>query len=437
MLLQKELGGECSEHWNCKEWLVCQDGVCSACESNSQCQERNPSRQCFSALDWAIEGEISGNICKHKPLFFPLTWSDGAIALVTFLTIALAAPTGTGGGGILVPMYMIIGEFAAHSAVPLSKATILGGAIANNVINLQRRHPFANRPIVDFDAIQLLVPNLLAGTIFGVFLNAVSPDWLITVGLVIALGYSGFSAGCIQSDPCASQHRKLLLARARARCLPCDLHLPLRCLCRRRACIAACGPRCWAGGWGLTVDVLTCGVCEWGTANKAWGMYAEEVRHEERETQPLMGGVSKQRELPARHYSFDTEDNLSKDMYEIVDAESKTNFKAFGVVAAAWLLVFTCSFVKGGSGTHALVPCGSAEFFVVAFLPVPIILVMSWRVGSPPALTACPHRPPCPFLPLALPPRIELLACTPGGARRGRVTQVLMRANVWRQVGSA
>ena len=166
-------------------------------------------------------------------------------------------------------------------------------------------------------------------------------------------------------------------------------------------------------------------------------MYAEEVRHEERETQPLMGGVSKQRELPARHYSFDTEDNLSKDMYEIVDAESKTNFKAFGVVAAAWLLVFTCSFVKGGSGTHALVPCGSAEFFVVAFLPVPIILVMSWRVGSPPALTACPHRPPCPFLPLALPPRIELLACTPGGARRGRVTQVLMRANVWRQVGSA
>ena len=72
----------------------------------------------------------------------------------------------------------------------------------------------------------------------------------------------------------------------------------------------------------MTVDVLTCGVCEWGTANKAWGMYAEEVRHEERETQPLMGGVSKQRELPARHYSFDTEDNLSKDMYEIVDAES-------------------------------------------------------------------------------------------------------------------
>ena len=217
MLLQKELGGECSEHWNCKEWLVCQDGVCSACESNSQCQERNPSRQCFSDLDWAIEGEISGNICKHKPLFFPLTWSDVAIGVVTFLTIALAAPTGTGGGGILVPMYMIIGEFAAHSAVPLSKATILGGAIANNVINLQRRHPFANRPIVDFDAIQLLVPNLLAGTIFGVLLNAVSPDWLITIGLVIALGYSGFSAGLFQRHACASQHCKLLLACVCAR----------------------------------------------------------------------------------------------------------------------------------------------------------------------------------------------------------------------------
>lgn len=193
-LMQHDSGEECLAHWNCKDWLVCNKGMCSACESNYQCQERNPSRQCFTNISWAIEGELDYNVCKHKPLFFPFTWSDFILACITFLTIALAAPTGTGGGGILVPMYMIIGQFSAHSAVPLSKATIVGGAIANNLINIQRRHPFANRPVVDFDALQLLVPNLLAGTIFGVLLNAVSPDWLITIGLVIALGYSGFSA---------------------------------------------------------------------------------------------------------------------------------------------------------------------------------------------------------------------------------------------------
>jgi hypothetical protein len=328
VLVQRELGEECTAHWNCFEWLVCRDGVCSSCETNTECQERNPSRQCFSDLAWAVEGDASQNVCKHKPLFFPLTWADISMAILTFLTIGLSAPTGTGGGGILVPIYMILGEFAAHSAVPLSKATILGGAIATNVINLQRRHPFANRPIIDFDAIQLLVPSLLAGTIFGVIFNAVAPDWLITIGLVIALGYSGMSA-----------------------------------------------------------------------ANKAWALYAEEVRNEEREAEPLIGGGSKQRELPARHYSFDTEDNLTKDMYEVVKEESKINFKALGVVTAAWALVLTCSLIKGGSGSHRLVPCGSLEFFFIAFLPVPIILALSWRLGSSPRSPP----PPPPFHPSTLP----------------------------------
>lgn len=43
--------------------------------------------------------------------------------------------------------------------------------------------------------------------------------------------------------------------------------------------------------------------------------------------------------------------------------------------------VFVCSLVKGGSRSERLVECGSAAFYVVAFLPVPIILAISWRVG--------------------------------------------------------
>jgi hypothetical protein len=41
---------------------------------------------------------------------------------------------------------------------------------------------------------QLLVPNLLAGSIVGVLFNAVSPEWLLTILLVIALGWSGYTA---------------------------------------------------------------------------------------------------------------------------------------------------------------------------------------------------------------------------------------------------
>ena len=310
MLLQNDIGEPCQEHWNCMDWLVCADNLCSSCHSNHECQQRHPARQCFSNSSWAVEDGVSYNMCKHKPLFFPFSWEDFALIWVTFFTIALAAPTGTGGGGILVPMYMIIGEFSAHAAIPLSKATIVGGALANNFINIQRRHPFANRPLVDFDSLQLLVPNLLAGTIFGVFLNAVSPDWLITIGLVLALGYSGLSA-----------------------------------------------------------------------LKKSWSLYVEEARVSEAETRPLIGGdKAQQRQMPATHYSFDSKDNMPADLYKMVDAESKINFRAIGVVVMAWLVVFICSYLKGGSGNKAM-PCGSFGFYAVAFMPVPLILALSWRVG--------------------------------------------------------
>ena len=106
--------------------------------------------------------------------------------------------------------------------------------------------------------LQLLVPNLLAGTIIGVFLNAISPDWLITIGLVLALGYSGLSA-----------------------------------------------------------------------ARKAWSLYAEESKKASvSEAAPLMGsGGSGKRQLPAKHYSFDSKENMDEALYEIVEKESRTNFK--------------------------------------------------------------------------------------------------------------
>ena len=109
--------------------------------------------------------------------------------------------------------------------------------------------------------LQLLVPNLLAGTIIGVFLNAISPDWLITIGLVLALGYSGLSA-----------------------------------------------------------------------AKKAWSLYAEESKKASaNEVEPLMGGGgSGPRQLPAKHYSFDSKENMDEALYEIVEQESRINFKVSG-----------------------------------------------------------------------------------------------------------
>ncbi|EKX32257.1 hypothetical protein GUITHDRAFT_148761 [Guillardia theta CCMP2712] len=310
-LLQSDFGEPCKHHFNCKSYLICRSGTCSACEATHECQVRNSARQCFqnsssSHFGWT-ESPYPFAVCKHKPLFFPFTTEDAWITVITFVTIALAAPTGTGGGGILVPMYMIIGHFSPHSAIPLSKATILGGAIANNLINIQRRHPFANRPLVDYDSLQILVPSLLIGTILGVFLNAVSPAWLVTLGLVVSLGYSFAIA-----------------------------------------------------------------------AKKAWAIYVEEVLKSLPEREPLLG---ERKEQPAQHYSFD-EDKLEPQLREIIKAESRHDFKAIGMIVISWILVAVCSLIKGGSGPNQFVACGSWSFWMVALLPFPIVMILSWRVGT-------------------------------------------------------
>ena len=51
-----------------------------------------------------------------------------------------------------MPIYWIILGVGPKGAVPLSKATILGGAIGNFVELGWSRHPKAERPMIDYEA---------------------------------------------------------------------------------------------------------------------------------------------------------------------------------------------------------------------------------------------------------------------------------------------
>ena len=172
-------GESCEFMYNCISTLVCREGLCQPCVSTDECQLHSPELQCFNAT-----GHELHTSCRHKPMFFPFSVSDVALILITLFTIVFTAPTGAGGGGILVPLFMFVGAFSPHSAVPLSKAAIVGGALTNNFLNLQHRHPFANRPLLDYEALETMIPTLLIGTVLGVFFNAVSPSWYVCVTML-------------------------------------------------------------------------------------------------------------------------------------------------------------------------------------------------------------------------------------------------------------
>ncbi|KAM7493250.1 hypothetical protein LguiB_027859 [Lonicera macranthoides] len=79
---------------------------------------------------------------------------------------------------------LIIG-FDAKSATALSKCMITSAAISTVYYNLKLRHPTINIPIIDYDLVLLNQPIVMLGISFGVSLNVIFADWMITVLLIV------------------------------------------------------------------------------------------------------------------------------------------------------------------------------------------------------------------------------------------------------------
>lgn len=117
-------------------------------------------------------------------------WQLFLVCCLVLTLGALAAGAGIGGGGLFVPIYWLILGVGPKAAVPLSKATILGGAIGNFVSIGRARHPKADRPMIDYEASTFMQSGELLGVIFGVLLNMLLPSVFIIVFLVMILSYN-------------------------------------------------------------------------------------------------------------------------------------------------------------------------------------------------------------------------------------------------------
>jgi uncharacterized membrane protein YfcA len=129
---------------------------------------------------------------NHKPLF-PLDKSDYWGLILATLGLMVASGGGIGGGGILVPIYIIVMGFSPRHAIPLSNVTVFAGAIANTIQYWPKRHPLADRPLVDWDLILVMEPLTIAGALIGAFLNKVLPELLLTVLLVLLLAFTAWT----------------------------------------------------------------------------------------------------------------------------------------------------------------------------------------------------------------------------------------------------
>eukprot|EP00884_Botryococcus_braunii_P020922 jgi/Botrbrau1/7513/Bobra.0019s0004.1 len=127
----------------------------------------------------------------HKPLW-PLNWRDILNVMFAAISAFIAASAGLGGGGVLVPLFLLILGFKTHVAVALSNITIVAGALVNLFFNLGKRHPHSEKPLVDWDLILVMEPTTILGALAGGYLNKVTPTYMTTCGLALLLGYVSY-----------------------------------------------------------------------------------------------------------------------------------------------------------------------------------------------------------------------------------------------------
>ncbi|CAD7935732.1 unnamed protein product [Amoebophrya sp. A25] len=175
---------------------------------------------------------VRGDLELHWAIVYEALGPTLKTAIAIFLAGILASASGIGGGGIFVVILMLSNDLSPHQAVPLSKAIIFGGAVKILLMNIAANHD-AIRAVgggvaddhnengagagsesdsssrvsrtsaastkmnkmktatvePDLALMRAVVPQALAGTVFGVLFNAIFPPTVLVTCLAFLLTF--------------------------------------------------------------------------------------------------------------------------------------------------------------------------------------------------------------------------------------------------------
>lgn len=128
-------------------------------------------------------------IIDHKSLF-PLDGYDILLFISIFFVMVLATISGIGGGGILIPLYMLIGGFDILNATALTVLTIACNSFVRMIFLINKKHPLSvKRYLIDYTPILLIVPFDGNTSFIGLIISTIVPKWFITCSILIVLGF--------------------------------------------------------------------------------------------------------------------------------------------------------------------------------------------------------------------------------------------------------
>lgn len=124
--------------------------------------------------------------CVHKD-FFPLNIMQFIEIIVMMLFSAIATSSGIGGGAIYSTLFMVMENFDASKAFPISNFMILFSSLSVYLLGAKMSMDVPEHKFVDYDLVIVFAPMMLLGTKIGVILNALTPSLVLTILLILTL----------------------------------------------------------------------------------------------------------------------------------------------------------------------------------------------------------------------------------------------------------
>mmetsp|Transcript_32347 Transcript_32347/g.77313 ORF Transcript_32347/g.77313 Transcript_32347/m.77313 type:complete len:614 (+) Transcript_32347:232-2073(+) len=310
----------------------------------------------------------------------PLQANDYIGLTLAMIGLILAAGGGIGGGGILVPIYILILNFLPKHAIPLSNVTVFGGSIANTLLNWRKRHPVADRPLIDWDLIVVMEPPTLLGALIGANLNKLLPETAIAILLVVLLVYTSFNTlkkahSMYQKETSEIKHRNI----------------------NHRSVEPTAGLFKTESENGLEEYFLLNDHLRDGRDSDSdtsdtgnIGLSLNEIRYPgdvERDgdlrnvrlDEQSDEGVDEASQGSSTVESY-TEFGHTLELQNILDEEKRPKKKNIALIATLFMVVLTINILKGGGAFESPlgIECGSASFWVAQILLLIWICVVSW-----------------------------------------------------------
>jgi uncharacterized membrane protein YfcA len=129
------------------------------------------------------------NYCLKKDFdIININSNDILLFFLISASVIISSLVGIGGGGLLLPIYLTIGNFGFDYSIPITIITICSSSFIRMILLFNTKHPYSlKRYLIDFSILMIIIPFDGSFAYFGFILNIISPTWFLIIFILLVL----------------------------------------------------------------------------------------------------------------------------------------------------------------------------------------------------------------------------------------------------------